>query len=208
MKGSRKRKLCGAALLALLVPASGCSYLKARWRDFTDIASAGIGPGGGLGARVEATKLIALEVIAQKDERFAGWRSRNYRWTESGYGILFASWRMPSIDEEPAPERRWYDLFTTSRRVTRYAGRAELEDERHTFFILSRAKGVKPMDALNVEVGVSAVAVGLEFSIRPLEIADFLLGWFGVDIAGDDDIPYGRVVAPPPPPPEEAGVKR
>jgi hypothetical protein len=197
-----RNRWSGAALAVVLVLASpGCSYLKARWRDFTDLASAGVGPGGGLGVRAEATKLVALEVMAQKDERFTGWRSRNFRWMESSYGLVFATWRMPSIGSEAPPERLWYDFFTTSRRLTRFPNRVEQEDERHTLFILSKAHGVRLVDALNVELGVSALVAGVEVGVQPLEVVDFLLGWFGLDIGRDDGIPYGETSAPPLPPP-------
>jgi hypothetical protein len=190
------RALLAAALLApLLAGGAGCSYFSARWRDFTDIASVGIGPGGGLGVRAGATRLFAVEVMAQKDESFVGWRARNWRWTESSYGIPFSFWRMPSLGEEKVPERGPFDIITTSRRRTLYPNRPEVEDLRHTLFVLSRARGLRTMDLLNVELGASALIGGVEVGVRPLEIVDFLLGWFTIDIGRDDAVKFGTAAA-------------
>jgi hypothetical protein len=40
----------------------------------------------------------------------------------------------------------------------------------------------------DVEAGVSMLVVGARAGFSPGELLDFLLGWFGVDIAGDDHV--------------------
>jgi hypothetical protein len=177
-----------AAALALLSLAGGpgCRYLSARGRDLSDIVAPGVSSGGSLGMRLGLTRLVDVAIMAQKDERFLGWRERNPRWTESSYGIPFAPFSMPSIGDGQPAERHWYDLFTTSRRLTHYPNRQELEDRRYTLFVLSGGRGLRMIDMLDVEVGVGALFGGLEISLRPGQLADFLLGWFGLDIAADD----------------------
>jgi hypothetical protein len=180
---------------------TGCKYLAARGRDATDIISLGISSGSGIGVRAGVTRLLALEVIAQKDERFFGFYQRNFNWTESGYGLLFACFRMPTVGDEPPPPRwKGWDYLTTSRRRILRPNRPEIEDRRHTLFILSGGHALRAIDFLDVEVGISALIGGLEMSIRPGQLADFLLGWFGIDLGGDDGTPFGESVVPPPPP--------
>ncbi len=187
----------GAFLGILLAGVPGCSYLSARGRDATDLISLGISSGSGMGVRIGATRLLAAEVMAQKDETFAGVRQRNFRWTESSYGLLFASFRMPTVGDEPPPPRwKFFDLFTTSRRRTLHPNRPEVEDRRHTLFVFSGAHAQRAVDFLDLEAGASAFIGGLEVSIRPGELADFILGWFGLDIARDDGIRYGETVPP------------
>lgn len=185
------------ALAVLSLDAQGCTYLRARGRDATDIISLGISSGSGAGARIGATRLLAVEAMAQKDETYYGFRQRNSHWTESSYGLLFASFRMPTVGNEPPPPRwKGFDLLTTSRRRTLHPNRPEIEDRRHTLFILSGSYSQRAIDFLDVEVGISAFIAGLEISLRPGELADFFLGWFGLDLAGDDGLPYGVTAAP------------
>jgi len=173
-----------AAAIAACAP--GCRYLANRGKDLTDIVAPGISSGGGIGGRISATRLVAVEGIAQKDEWYLGWRERHQRWTESGYGIPFAFWRMPSIRDGEKPVRHWYDIFTTSRRLHEYPKRPELEDRRHTLFIFSGGRGLRWIDFLDVEAGISALFGGVEISLRPGQVVDFILGWTTLDLSKDD----------------------
>jgi len=174
--------------MAVLAAAPGCRYLAARGKDLSDIIAPGFSPGGGTGARAGLTRFVAVEVMAQKDETFAGWRSRTPRWIESSYGLLFATWRMPGLGTEERPERRWFDVFTTSRRRILHPNREHFEDRRHTMFIYSGGSGQRWIDFLDVEVGASAFVGGVELAVRPGEFLDFLLGFFGLDIGEDDTL--------------------
>jgi hypothetical protein len=51
----------------------------------------------------------------------------------------------------------------------------------------------RPITAFDIEAGVFAGFVGVHVGVSPGQLADFLLGWFGVDIAGDDT---GSIEAP------------
>jgi len=194
---SPRRAVRAACVLAAAALLGGCAWPAARWRDFTDIASFGISAGSGLGARATVTRLLAVEAIAEKDETFYGWNSRNFRWTSSSYGIPFSLWRVPSVGREKTPERHWFDIFTTSRRRTLFPNRPTVEDRRHTLFILSGADAIAGVDWLNIEVGISALFGGLEISIKPGEMGDFFAGLIGLDPAGDDERCYGVDVPHP-----------
>jgi hypothetical protein len=182
------KAVSGPFLAALLIVAPGCGYFRDRARDFGDIIGFGVSPmGGGAGVRIGATRLLAVEVMAQKDETFVGRYGRSLRWRESSYGVPFSFVWVPALDDEKRPQRRWYDAFTTSRRRTFYADRG-VEDRRYTLFIHSGAENERVLDALDVEAGVSLFAGAIEVSIRPGEFLDFLLGWFKIDLAGDDGV--------------------
>ena len=43
-----------------------------------------------------------------------------------------------------------------------------------------------PVEMFDIEVGVMAGFVSVHFGFSPGQFADFLCGWFGLDIAGDD----------------------
>jgi hypothetical protein len=185
-------------LAVVLAAAPGCAYFKNRARDFGDIIGFGFSPtGGGIGIRAGATRLVALEVMAQKDERFLGRYGRSVRWQESAYGLFSFVWN-PSLENEKPPKRFWYDAFTTSRRRTYYPDRG-IEDRRYTLFIHSGAENERVLDALDVELGASALFGGIEVAVRPGEFLDFLLGWFGLDLAGDDGVAEtAKPIAPVP----------
>jgi hypothetical protein len=64
------------------------------------------------------------------------------------------------------------------------------ESEHRCFVLLPPLLSVEgihryPLHDFDVEVGVSAI-LGVILRFSPGEFADFLLGWFGVDIDGDD----------------------
>jgi hypothetical protein len=58
--------------------------------------------------------------------------------------------------------------------------------------------------AFDIEAGISALFVGVRVGFSPGELLDFLLGWFGIDIAGDDTMrPYLEVLEDESASPEE-----
>ena len=180
-------RIAAAAILGVLpLVSGGCSYAAARWRDLTDIVSLGISAGGGIGARAGATRLLAVELIAQKDEIFVGWHKRSFQWAESGYGLLFATWRMPGLGKGARPERHGIDVLTTSRRLELFPADDRIEDIRHTLFVYSGGSGHRIVDVLDLDVGLSALIGGLEATVSPGELADFILGLFTIDIGFDD----------------------
>jgi hypothetical protein len=52
--------------------------------------------------------------------------------------------------------------------------------------------------AFNIEAGVFVLVVGARAGFSPGEFLDFLLGWVGIDIAGDDHPLIEEVEVPPP----------
>jgi hypothetical protein len=193
-------------LILLLAGAPGCSYLAARGRDLSDIVSVGVSPGSGIGARMAATQLVELEVGAQKDESLVGAHQRNFRWVESSYGLPFSPFRTPSVQNEPVPPRHWYDFFTTSRHRTLYPTRPKIEDRRYTLFVRSTAEGQRWVDLFNIDLGATFLAGGFELTLSPGELVDFLLGWFGLDLGGDDAVRFAAVPPPQSPPPQSPPI--
>lgn len=62
-----------------------------------------------------------------------------------------------------------------------------------------------PLHLWDVDVGATAFLVGCVIGFSPGEFLDFLLGWFGIDIAGDDSVEgrAGRSIYPILPRPSE-----
>lgn len=189
------RAVLSTLLLLLLAPSgTGCSYAASRAKDFTDIISIGASTGGGILLRARATRLVTAEVGAQYTEHFYGWRRRNWQWLESSYGLFFASVWSPRLENEPFMDWWWTDLFKTSHTRIKFLTLPSVEDWRHHVFILSHAETAHLLDLCDVEATASALVVGLQISVRPGELVDFLAGIFGLDLAGDD-------ASPPSPPP-------
>ena len=46
--------------------------------------------------------------------------------------------------------------------------------------------GAARIHAFDIEAGVFVLLAGVRVAFSPGEFVDFFLGWFGVDIAGDD----------------------
>ena len=52
--------------------------------------------------------------------------------------------------------------------------------------LAARARRKARVHTFDLEVGAFALILGARVGFSPGEFVDFLLGWFGVDIAGDD----------------------
>jgi len=108
-------KRAAPAWLALnLLLFSGCSYLSNRAKDLSDIVSVGGSLGGGTLVRAAPTRLLTVELGAQKDEHFYGWRGRHRQWVESSFGFWSSKWWSARLDEEPPAEWTWSNIFRSS----------------------------------------------------------------------------------------------
>jgi len=55
----------------------------------------------------------------------------------------------------------------------------------------------RPIQALDIEVSGTVLPVSFLFGFSPGELADFLIGWTTLDIAGDDTMADQTVGQPP-----------
>jgi hypothetical protein len=167
------------SILVLIPLLPGCVWIGARGRDLGDIVRVEGSVGVGLQANVTVGELLHLGVGSSRRSS-AGW----------AYGI-------------PTSERRVEDHFPLS--LVESWDHAGLE----ALHVLKIGAGTDPavhrcpiiapatfesgrirkpaMQFWNLEIGVMAVVVGAEVGVNPAELVDFVLGWFGIDIGGDDD---------------------
>lgn len=170
-------------VLAAASALSGCSYFGARAHDFGDIVRLEGSIGVGLQANVNAGELLHLGVGSSR-RTSAGWAyglSTSERRVEDHFPLSYiasilnpevAALHSLKIGEGPElPQHRCPTLAPGA---------------------FSSGTVRKPaMQFWNLEAGVMVVAVGVEAGVNPAELVDFLLGLFGLDIAGDDE-PEGR----------------
>jgi hypothetical protein len=163
--------------LVLLLP--GCAYFGQRARDLGDIVRVEGSIGTGLQANVTTTEVLHLGLGSSR------------RWTAGwAYGI-------------PTAERRVEDYLPLSYvasivdpdTVSLHALRIgdDAQNLLHRCNMVSPFSGPKgnvrkpAMQFWDIEIGVMALVVGVEAGVNPAEALDFVLGIFGIDIAGDDD---------------------
>ncbi|HZN59894.1 MAG TPA: hypothetical protein VFD71_17625 [Planctomycetota bacterium] len=182
--------------------ATGCSYFANRGKDLGDVISIGISLGGSIQVRARPTRFLTLEVGAQKDEHYYGWSRRRLEWEESSYGLFLTSLWSTNLRKEASEAWSWWDLLRTSHTRSWVPPEPPLpgqkpppgptpEDYRYHLFVLTHAQEMRWVEALDVEVSAGWLIGGLQLTVRPGELLDFLVGLVGLDIAGDDEFDTG-----------------
>lgn len=170
-------------------------YFRSRMLDAAEVPMMGIGFGGGLHADVEATILAHVGVGAAYNHMLGMHTFKGLlygpRWNEIVGGIPFND---------------CFDPLLTHARGVR-AGpliRGEKLDHSHTCslvpLLLSRDMEdlpnyrpafchnlFPPIGWADVSAGATVFPVAVRVGFSPGEALDFLGGWVGIDIAGDDD---------------------
>ena len=109
------------------------------------------------------------------------------------YALLPAvfSWidSYPLVLKPDDPETRW--LWDTAPIMEEADDRAPVEEPppygvHRDVSEYERYQRWSRVHAFDIEVGAFALILGFKAGFSPGEFVDFLLGWFGVDIAGDD----------------------
>ncbi len=161
--------------LFLLLPV-GCGYLTARGEDFAECWK----------AEAHLTLGIAWVQAGPIAQNGLGFPEGPY------VGMTLGGWRY-GYD---IPRQEGHSRFATS--VYGIIGHASsltgVEDDptQHRCFVLLppllSMEGIHryPLHSFDVEVGVGMIFGGT-VGFSPGQFLDFLLGWFGIDIAGDDD---------------------
>jgi hypothetical protein len=156
----------------LLPAASGCAgYLRDRLKDASEIVELSAGLSIGVEANVRATKVLQ-----------AGVGSYNGDWCGLKEGRL-AAWREHRVEMGIAPFF-YQELKRTSDtlleiRHPRY-GESGFEIYMNDLHLIT--------DRGLFEFGLTAnlIVLGIDLDLDGAELADFLMGWFGVDILSDD----------------------
>ena len=207
----RNRILRIALLSALLATGAGCqttvgNYFANRAHDFGDMFRLQVGVGLGLGVDVRAAGIVhvpviyGLNILAPFGPAY-GRLPPYYRPEPEGeiralndslVGAVVAGLPISIISPWVGPADDVGLHFAIDRLI----------DERHRCYLVipgiaswrgktwiwdARAPTRDRVHAFDVEVMVFALVVNVVAGFSPGELLDFVLGWFGVDIAGDDD---------------------
>lgn len=179
-----------AALVACALTQAGCvgTYLENRARDLFDPVSLDLAGGAGLGFHARASILHTGAGYAQmyhvglldgppgrnnrlglSPEFHAAWIIGTHDGTMAGLPNaftdepLYATWLRKG--DHVAPHACWIV----------HAPGDPVATPRMRWWQLA-----------DVSAGANAVLVGARAGVSPGELLDFVLGWFGIDIAGDD----------------------
>lgn len=184
--------------LALAIAAAGlgsCTYLAGRTRDLRDVVTLDFGVGFGLGIDGQLTDAchtglgggqyyvwqLGHPSLKGSDSALAGLQS-NFAWlAHRSNGPLMA------------PDHQGW-LWNAALWSAWFAVPPHGYDARGDASVLplSQCAEAPWWNAADVDVGLQLLPVSLRVGFRPGELLDFLLGWFGYDLLGDDGGPPPR----------------
>ncbi|HLY12496.1 MAG TPA: hypothetical protein VKW04_24545 [Planctomycetota bacterium] len=162
-------------LLPLLLFTTGCGYLSQRAEDFADCWKVEVhlaAPGVWMQAGPVAQDGLGAPELPYVGMTLTGWR----------YG-----YQLPQQEGHSKFPVQGYGLIGHFSSLTGITGD---ESEHRCFVFLPSLLSVEglhsyPLHDFDVEIGASAI-LGFSFGFSMGEFLDFLLGWFGVDLAKDD----------------------
>ena len=201
----RARRLAALALAAALLSlCSGCrSIAPGRMLDLGDCGMFGVGVGYGLDATVQAGALAEASLGIGHYVRYLGWNGHTgvTKWENAQLSCppsLFMSVVANGLREDGCcllPPETFYAVPEPNRMdaLPRPGNRTPAGSEsKHFGYALpllseqGRRRTCTFHNATRLEAEVSLGVVSVRAGINPLEILDFLLGFLGFDIAGDD----------------------
>ncbi len=148
----------------------GEGYMKARMYDFMDVFGFSMMFGVGLDVNVRATQLVQLGGGIYESRRlgfigrFCGW----WRESRTEGGVTVAYGQRLTRSEMEGPIRKYFPNDFYPRPET-----------------LNMA-GAKDRTADEIGATVFAFIFGVDAFVRPVELIDFVCGWFTVDFKDDD----------------------
>jgi|GEM_PF-3164095 len=177
-------------IFLILCLCAGCGFLQQRLFDAADIVRFDLGVAAGLGAQVMVTRVCPLGFIWVHDgyylqmlgPRTGLWRLRE----EFAWGTAFILPMLSITWRNELPVFFIGKAFITSEKGFGFYfspfGKMDCADSSIPFRTLPRHT-----NATAFECGVCVVCgIYFRLSFCPLEFVDFLLGWLGIDIMGDD----------------------
>ncbi|MCI0342602.1 MAG: hypothetical protein L0216_15920 [Planctomycetales bacterium] len=198
--------LKAGCLILSLAAAPGCAelgnYFKNRARDFGEIFRLQVGLGVGLGASARLAGVADVGVGGGfADHRMGvGWvYGSGYAFSRERLadGEVFFPFTMLGDGEGGTLGRGWHssseatESGKAARRHVCYLALPGLFAHEPDGPLLWTPRGVEDhpwshVHALDIEAGLYLGFVVVRAGVSPGEFLDFLLGWFGLDIAGDD----------------------
>jgi len=190
--GIRLPRIVILCLLFLSSSTGGCAYAKARILDFADIFRARARVGLGIGAEVYTTQFIGagfdLTVMPLRSNSIV-LKKRKIEIEDSFSSFC---WMVPPLCT--IREIHYYrdgKRHYQARAVTIAQGIEIIEGE-HPRIARRRKVTIENWDRdydrglFGVGFSVHALILGLGFEVLLDELLDFVLGWFTIDIMGDD----------------------
>jgi hypothetical protein len=172
--------LCAFAACGCVGPAE---YLKDRALDAVDPFRANVSVGPGLHGNVNATRFVALGAGRCRATRVGIRRGQWGAWNETRWDLNLL---VPVLGD--------------TRIHKAYFGQIDPSTNRDTLGVMEAfppAVGDRTRGAFEVSANLHVIYLGAEAGLDLGELADFVLGWLGVDIANDDERdPFRSVHSP------------
>jgi hypothetical protein len=177
------RNILAVVCIAII---AGCA--TGRTADLRDCGrfSVGVGPGLGLEAEIGVIANPSLGIMSVT--RRVGFEDRNVIGIWDDWEIYAPVISIVAITQK---HKGKYDVsYSRSVEQVLYpsATRSPRSQKAGRWINIKSLDNGRPMfnRATNIEVGASLLFVSARAGINPLEIVDFILGFFGIDIANDD----------------------
>ncbi|MFO7900277.1 MAG: hypothetical protein R6V58_14600 [Planctomycetota bacterium] len=204
-------KKIGPTVLALLplvlLAGAGCKgpTLRDRYDDSAEIFRLNVGLGPGLLANAHVSRAVALGLGTYQARRYGFRNGHGWIWDERRYdtNLVLPIWGWEDVDATyygSMPVSLIHGDDKDPLRPGEEPGRWKWARNPLTINNPNRGWG-------EISANLHLVFIGLDAGIDFGELADYLLGWFGVDIMGDDSrtgaegIDVERHDPPPRPPP-------
>lgn len=194
-----------AAIASLALLAGGCrSIAPGRMLDLGDCGTFGVGVGAGLDATVQAGALAEASLGIGHDIQYFGWNgddgTTDWRTVQLAWPvhipmtvILQGMWGSgPNCCAAPFDAFLRVDNPDRGTGPVRPGNRPSVEYGKHLGYALpllserGRRRTGTFHNATRIEAEATLGVVSVRAGLNPLEILDFLLGFLGFDIAGDD----------------------
>lgn len=157
----------------------GCGFLSQRGEDFLDIWRADLHSFSVPGVWVHAGPILHTGL---------GSTRLRYHGPAPGIGHIY--------NQQPSGEAACSDVYILLYHFSSAAGLEPKKDGHKCLGILpglfhTGAHDRPVIHLFDIEVGVNLFIIGVDAGFSPGQLLDFLLGWFGIDIA-EDDAPAAR----------------
>ncbi len=188
-----------SAALLLATATSGCvgHYFKHRVRDFFDPVTLDLAGGAGLGVQARASVIHTGFGYAQM-----------YHWglldgvpgKHNPFGLRPEFHADFLVYSSEGTMTGWPNALADQPLKATWTRREHVDPHLCWFVHAPHHPTAEPAmrwhEILDVKAGVNAGLVGARAGVSPGELLDFVLGWFGIDIAGDDKKPESRSQEP------------
>lgn len=162
-----------AALLCAVLPLAGCGYVRDRVHDAEDLFHFDFSLGPQAGATIRLTHLVQAGIQVEGGRTGEGPEDAEFETSHLAWNGRWAGiYKRRGVEGGIGPESiepHWYARKYSAEYEQEYRDQPRTPDE----FGFSIALGL----------------VGFEVGFRPVELVDFLTGFFGVDILKDDNRP-------------------